>query len=108
EAAHKEAVENLVQAKAAVEEAAAVLEAARQRQAEGREALEQAERMEQVRQSQLQLVGVAALLIAAKFEEIKPPDVKDLVYYTADAYTRQQVVKKELDVLTRLRFEEGS
>jgi len=63
----------------------------------------------EVRQSHLQLVGVAALLIAAKFEEIKPPDVKDLVYYTGhDTYTRQQVVKKELDILTRLRFEVAS
>jgi hypothetical protein len=59
----------------------------------------------EVRQSHLQLVGVAALMIATKFEEIKPPDVKDLVYYTADAYSRQQVVKKELDILTMLRFE---
>jgi hypothetical protein len=59
----------------------------------------------EVRQRHLELVGVAAFLIAAKFEEIKPPDVKDLVYYFANAFTRQQVVKKELDILTRLRFE---
>jgi len=59
----------------------------------------------EVRQRHLQLVGVAAFLIAAKFEEIKPPDVKDLVYYTADAYTRQEVVKKEIDILSKLRFE---
>jgi len=59
----------------------------------------------EVRQRHLQLVGVAAFLIAAKFEEIKPPDVKDLVYYTADAYTRQEVVKKEIDILSKLHFE---
>jgi hypothetical protein len=32
--------------------------------------------------SQVQLLGVASLLIATKYEEIYPPSLKDLVYIT--------------------------
>ena len=35
-----------------------------------------------VRRSKLQLVGVAALLVASKYEEIYPPELRDLVYIT--------------------------
>jgi len=62
----------------------------------------------EVRQRHLELVGMTAFLIAAKFEEIKPPEVKDLVSHFAYAYTKQQVVKKELEILTKLRFEVAS
>jgi cyclin B len=37
---------------------------------------------------EVQLLGVAALLIATKYEEIYPPTVKDLIYITKNAYTR--------------------
>ena len=43
----------------------------------------------QVRKSDVQLVGVAALLIATKYEEIYPPTVKDYIYLTDNTYTRQ-------------------
>ena len=35
-----------------------------------------------VERSNLQLVGVSALLLASKVEEIYPPELKDLVYIT--------------------------
>ena len=41
----------------------------------------------------LQLVGVAAMWIAAKFEEICPPEVQDFVYFTAGAYTRDELIE---------------
>jgi len=43
---------------------------------------------EQVHRSKLQLVGVTAMLIASKYEEIYPPIVKDFVYITDNAYTK--------------------
>jgi len=52
----------------------------------------------------LQLVGVTALLIAAKFEEIHPPQISDLVYVTDKAYTRDDIVKMEVTILTSLDF----
>jgi G2/mitotic-specific cyclin-B, other len=48
------------------------------------------ERLE-VSRPKLQLVGVTCLLIASKYEEIYPPELRDLVYICDRAYTRQDV-----------------
>jgi len=55
-------------------------------------------------QRQLQLVGVTALMIAAKFEEVYPPQVKDFVYVTDKAYTREDILKMEVSILKVLQF----
>jgi cyclin B len=60
--------------------------------------------MADIRRSELQLVGVTALLIACKYEEIYPPEVRDCVYITDRAYNRQQVLDMEQDILDRLEF----
>jgi len=52
----------------------------------------------------LQLVGVTALLIAAKFEEIYPPHVNDMVTVTDKAYTRQDIINMEVTMLGALDF----
>jgi len=49
--------------------------------------------------SKLQLVGVTALLIACKFEEIYPPEIRDCVYITDQAYTREEVLAMEMKML---------
>lgn len=46
---------------------------------------------ERVSRPRLQLVGVTSLLIASKYEEIFPPELRDLVYICDKAYTRQDV-----------------
>ena len=60
---------------------------------------------EPVQRHDLQLVGVTALLIACKYEEIYPPEVKECVYITDYAYQREQVLSMETAILTRLNFE---
>ncbi|WVY90979.1 hypothetical protein V8G54_036493 [Vigna mungo] len=40
----------------------------------------------------LQLLGVAAMLIASKYEEIKPPEVEDFCYITDNTYSKEEVV----------------
>jgi len=52
----------------------------------------------------LQLVGVTAMFIAAKYEEINPPSLKDFVYITDNAYTKDQVVSMECTMLQALEF----
>jgi len=52
----------------------------------------------------LQLVGVAALLCAGKFEEQFPPTVRDLVHVTDKTYTPDEVRDMEVDMLTTLEF----
>lgn len=58
----------------------------------------------QVSRGKLQLVGVTCLLLAAKYEEIYPPEVRDLVYVTDKAYTRQQILQMESSVVNTLGF----
>jgi Cyclin, N-terminal domain len=43
---------------------------------------------------ELQLVGVTALLIASKYEELYIPELRDLTYICDDAYTADQVCPK--------------
>jgi len=52
----------------------------------------------------LQLVGVTALLIAAKFEELYPPQISDFVYVTDKTYTKEEVIKMEVLMLSALDF----
>ncbi|XP_018339185.1 PREDICTED: cyclin-A2 isoform X2 [Trachymyrmex septentrionalis] len=55
--------------------------------------------------SKLQLVGTAAMFIAAKYEEIYPPDVGEFVYITDDTYSKTQVIKMENLILRVLSFD---
>jgi cyclin B len=52
-----------------------------------------------------QLLGTASLMIAAKYEEIYPPKVKDFVYICANAYTRADVLKMEARILHLMNFD---
>lgn len=45
-----------------------------------------------VSRSEYQLVGVTAMFIASKFEEIHPPEVRDFVYITDKTYNRLQII----------------
>jgi len=52
----------------------------------------------------LQLLGVSALFIACKYQEIYPPVLSDLVQMTNYAYTNEQVLEMESEVLQVLEF----
>ncbi|XP_031641114.1 G2/mitotic-specific cyclin-B [Contarinia nasturtii] len=56
----------------------------------------------------LQLVGVAALFVASKYEELYPPDVNDFVYITDNTYTKEQILQMEKHILKKLKFEMGA
>lgn len=55
--------------------------------------------------AKLQLVGTAAMFIAAKYEEIYPPDVGEFVYITDNTYTKKQVLRMEQLILKVLTFD---
>ncbi|XP_032668466.1 cyclin-A1 isoform X2 [Odontomachus brunneus] len=55
--------------------------------------------------AKLQLVGAAAMFIAAKYEEIYAPDVGEFVYITDDTYTKKQVLRMENLILRVLAFD---
>ena len=47
----------------------------------------------------LQLLGITSLLIASKYEEIYPPEIKELINMTDNAYSKNQVIKMENEIL---------
>lgn len=49
-------------------------------------------------------IGTAALFIAAKYEEIYPPELKDFIFVTDDAYTKLQMLSMEKVILKSLNF----
>ncbi|RMX65653.1 hypothetical protein DD238_006931 [Peronospora effusa] len=57
-----------------------------------------------VNSQRFQLVGVAALLIASKFEEIYPCDMDDLLYICERSYSKTDLVDCERDLLNVLKF----
>jgi G2/mitotic-specific cyclin-B, other len=58
----------------------------------------------EVERKYLQLIGVCALMVASKYEEIYPPQLKDFIYVTDKAYTPEQLIKMEIDMLGTLKF----
>lgn len=63
----------------------------------------------QIVRKKLQLVGVTALLLACKYEEVSVPVVDDLILISDKAYTRREVldmVNIILFVITNLRYGE--
>merc|ERR1719186_941225 len=46
--------------------------------------------VDSIPRNKLQLVGVAAMLVASKYEEIYAPEIKDFVYITDRAYTEKE------------------
>ena len=44
------------------------------------------------------------MLIATKYEEIQPPQVRDYVFITDNAYTKDDILQCEYQMLTTLEF----
>ncbi|CCE64994.1 hypothetical protein TPHA_0J01730 [Tetrapisispora phaffii CBS 4417] len=57
--------------------------------------------------NKFQLVGITALFIAAKYEEINCPTLNDLVYMLDKAYTGDEVLEAEMYMINTLDFEIG-
>jgi len=57
-----------------------------------------------VARKRLQLVGVACTLVSAKYEEIFPPELRDLVYICDKAYSKEEILQMEIEVLTTVEF----
>lgn len=55
--------------------------------------------------AKLQLVGTAAMFIAAKYEEIYPPDVGEFVFITDEINTKTQLLRMEIIILKILSFD---
>eukprot|EP00047_Mylnosiga_fluctuans_P020828 m.96820 g.96820 ORF g.96820 m.96820 type:complete len:368 (-) comp8646_c0_seq2:138-1241(-) len=61
-----------------------------------------------VQRNKLQLVGVTAMLIASKYEEMYPPEVRDFVYIADNAYSKAEIFQMEALMLRKLDFNLGT
>ncbi|XP_008789359.2 G2/mitotic-specific cyclin-2-like [Phoenix dactylifera] len=57
-----------------------------------------------VNRKKLQLVGVTAMLLACKYEEVSVPVVEDLILISDRAYTREEVLQMESLMVDTLQF----
>ena len=58
----------------------------------------------QITRTNFQLLGITALMIACKHEEIDLPKIDDFIYITDNAYVKSEVIKMEEQVLDKLNF----
>eukprot|EP00754_Rhynchopus_humris_P027805 Rhum_TRINITY_DN15109_c7_g5::Rhum_TRINITY_DN15109_c7_g5_i1::g.140307::m.140307/K21777/CCNB; G2/mitotic-specific cyclin-B, other len=57
-----------------------------------------------VEKKKLQLVGCVAMMLACKYEEVVPPEVRDFVHISANTYTRGEMLAMEKSVLVELGY----
>ena len=50
------------------------------------------------------MLGVTALLISTKYEEIYPPELKDLLSVSENKFAKTEVLKMESKILSTLEF----
>merc|ERR1711955_91143 len=58
-----------------------------------------------IHRSKLQLVGVAAMFLVSKIEEVYAPAISDFVYITDNAYTEAEIRQMELRIIRALDFD---
>ena len=56
----------------------------------------------EVARKRLQLVGIGALCLACKHEEVMIPNMNDFIFICDNAYTLQELMIMEVDILTTL------
>eukprot|EP00826_Nyctotherus_ovalis_P009583 TRINITY_DN12533_c0_g1_i2.p1 TRINITY_DN12533_c0_g1~~TRINITY_DN12533_c0_g1_i2.p1 ORF type:complete len:325 (-),score=79.37 TRINITY_DN12533_c0_g1_i2:108-1082(-) len=64
--------------------------------------------LESTKRTHLQLLGITVLLIACKYEEIYPPEIRDLVYIADNTYSREEIKRMEMNVFRVLGFDLGT
>ena len=61
--------------------------------------------LKQIKKSQLHILGVTSLLISTKYEEIYPPELKDLLSVSENKFKKPEVLKMEQLILKTLQFD---
>lgn len=60
--------------------------------------------MIKIAKHRFQLLGITCLFIASKYEDIYPPYLSDFAFVCADAYSDNDILKMEAEVLRLLDF----
>lgn len=61
--------------------------------------------MKKIKKHGLHILGITALLISTKYEEIYPPQLKELLNVSENKFNKAEVLKMELDILVTLQFD---
>ena len=59
----------------------------------------------QIEKSRFQLLGITAMILASKHEEIIIPKIGDFIYLTDNAYNKKDVINMENDILDTFNFD---
>ena len=59
----------------------------------------------QIHREKLQLLGISALFLASKYEDIYPPDLKECLFVTENSYSKDDFLKIEGDILASINFQ---
>lgn len=57
-----------------------------------------------ISRQKLQLVGIGSMLIASKYEDIYPPEIKEFEYIADRAYPREEILDIEGKIISSLNF----
>jgi len=60
-----------------------------------------------IKRNRLQLLGVTAMFVASKYEEMYTPEIGDFVYISDNACSKSDIRSMEIEILKTLRFELG-
>ena len=60
--------------------------------------------IKKINRNYLQLLGITAMLISCKYDEIYTPKIKDFIYYTDYTYNVKEVINMEFEILNTLDF----
>ena len=61
--------------------------------------------LKKIKKHGLHILGITALLISTKYEEIYPPQLKELLNVSENKFNKAEVLKMELDILVTLQFD---
>ena len=59
----------------------------------------------QIQAGDMRLLGISAMLIATKYEEIYPPTVKDFIIISKRKLSAEHILQMEMLILSRIQFE---
>ena len=60
--------------------------------------------LKKITRNEYQCLGITALMISCKHEEINVPKVEDFIYITDNAYNKEEVFNMEIDILDKLNY----
>lgn len=59
----------------------------------------------EIDKKEYQLMAITSMLIACKFEEVYPPEIRDFIYISDKSFSKEEIIKMESNILSSLNFD---